>query len=58
MELWTRCKQNSLSLNEWIAKVYNLVEICGYDDSKDRIIRDDLIIGCTNKENKDKILQK
>ena len=58
MELWTRCKQNSLSLNEWITKVYNLVEICGYDDSKDRIMRDDTNEGCTNKGNKDKIIQK
>ena len=32
-ELWTRYKQNSLSLNEWITKVYNLVEICQCGDT-------------------------
>ena len=33
-ELWTRYKQNSLSLNEWITKVYNLAEICQYGDTE------------------------
>ena len=33
IELWTRYKQNSLSLNEWITKVYNLVEICQCGDT-------------------------
>ena len=29
-ELWTRSKQGSESLNEWLTHVHNLVELCDY----------------------------
>ena len=37
--------------------MYNLVELCDYGDSKDRIIRDVLIIGCNSDKAKDKIVR-
>ena len=57
IELWTRSKQGSKTLNEWLTYVYNLVEACNYGDSSDRIIRDVLIIGCESDRAKDKIIQ-
>ena len=57
IELWAQSKQASKTLNEWLTYVYNLVEMCNYDDSKDRIIRDALIIGCNSEKAKDKIVQ-
>ena len=57
IELWSRSKQGSKTLNEWLTYVYNLVELCDYGDSKDRIIRDVLIIGCNSDKAKDKIVQ-
>ena len=58
IELWTRSKQGSKTLNEWLTYVYNLVEACNYGDSTDRIIRDVLIIGCESDRAKDKIIQR
>ena len=59
IELWTRTKQGSKSLNEWLTHVYNLAELCDYPAaSKERIIRDVLIINCSNEKAKDKIIQK
>ena len=52
IELWTQSKQASRTLNEWLTYIYSLVELCDYGDSKDRIIRDALIIECN------KIVQK
>ena len=57
IELWTRSKQGSKTLNEWLTYVYNLVESCDYGDSNERIIRDVLIIGCNSDKAKDKIVQ-
>ena len=58
IELWTRSKQSDKPLNEWLTSIYNLVEVCDYpEDSKDRIIRDALIIGCSSDKAKDKIVQ-
>ena len=57
IELWTRSKQGSRTLNEWLTYVYNLVESCDYGDANDRIIRDVLIIGCNSDKTKDKIIQ-
>ena len=57
IELWSHSKQGSKTLNEWLTYVYNLVELCDYGDSKDRIIRDVLIIGCNFDKAKDKIIQ-
>ena len=37
--------------------MYNLVVLCDYGDSKDRIIRDVLIIGCNSDKQKDKIVR-
>ena len=37
--------------------MYNLVELCDYSDSKNRIIRDVLIIGCNSDKAKDKIVR-
>ena len=56
IELWTRSKQGSKTLNEWLTYVYNLVESCDYGDSNERIIRDVLIIGCNSDKAKDKIV--
>ena len=58
IELWTRSKQGSKTLNEWLTYVYNLVEACNYGDSSDRIIRDVLIIGCESDRAQDKIIQR
>ena len=57
IELWTRSKQGSKTLNEWLTYVYNLVETCDYGDSSERIIRDVLIIGCNSDKAKDKIVR-
>ena len=57
IELWSRSKQGSRTLNEWLTYVYNLVELCNYGASKDRIIRDVLIIGCNSDKAKDKIVR-
>ena len=56
IELWTRSKQGSKTLNEWLTYVYNLVESCDYGDSSE-IIRDVLIIGCNSDKAKDKIVR-
>ena len=59
MELWTDCKQGNTPLSEWITKVYNLVELCEYEEEfKDRVIRDVLIIGCNSAAARDKIVRK
>ena len=56
-ELWTHSKQSDKPLNEWLKSIYNLVEVCDYpEDSKDRIIRDALIIGCSPDKAKHKIV--
>ena len=57
IELWTRSRQGSKTLNEWLTYVYNLVESCDYGDSNDRIISDVLIIGCNSDKAKDKIVR-
>ena len=44
-------------MNEWLTYVYNLVELCNYGDSSERIIRDVLIIGCNSDKAKDKIVR-
>ena len=59
IELWTQSKQGSKSLNEWLTYVHNLAELCDYPAaSKERIIRDVLIINCSNEKAKDKIIRK
>ena len=59
IELWTRSKQGSKSLNEWLTHVHNLAELCDYPAaSKERIIRDVLIINYSNEKAKDKIIRK
>ena len=55
--MWSRSKQGSRTLNEWLTYVYSLVELCDYGASKDRIIRDVLIIGCNFDKAKDKIVR-
>ena len=55
--MWTRSRQGSKTLNEWLTYVYNLVESCDYGDSSERIIRDVLIIGCNSDKAKDKIVR-
>ena len=58
IELWTCSKQSDKPLNKWLTNIYNLVEVCDYpEDSKNRIIRDALIIGCSSDKAKDKIVQ-
>ena len=59
IDLWTNSRQGQTPLSEWITKVYNQVELCHYKaDSKDRIIRDVLIVGCNSTQAKDKIIRK
>ena len=58
IELWTRSKQGDKPLNQWLTRVYNLVNICKYpEDSTDRIIRDVLIAGCNSNHARDKIIR-
>ena len=58
IELWTHSKQSDKPFNEWLTSIYNLVEVCDYpEDSKDRIIRDALIVGCSSDKAKYKIVQ-
>ena len=58
IELWTRSKQGDKPLNQWLTRVYNLVNICKYpEDSTDRIIRDVLIISCNSNHARDKIIR-
>ena len=57
IELWTRSRQGSKTLNEWLTYVYNLVESCDYGNSSERIIRDVFIIGCNSDKAKDKIVR-
>ena len=57
IELWTRSRQGSKTLNEWLTYVYNLVESCDYGNSSEIIIRDVLIIGCNSDKAKDKIVR-
>ena len=47
---------DSRTLNEWITYVHDLVELSDYGDSKDRIIRNVLIICCASDKVKDKIV--
>ena len=62
IELWNKSKQGSASLNEWITRVYNMVDQCKYADDRDnitdRIIRDVLIVRCSSSHAKDKIIRK
>ena len=57
IELWIQAKQGSRTLNEWLIYVYTLVELCDYGNSKDKIIRDVLFIGCNSDKAKDKMVQ-
>ena len=59
MQLWSpKSQQHNLPLNEWITKVHNMVDLCGYPDiAKDRIVRDILISGCNSEKAKDKIIR-
>ena len=58
IELWTRSKQGDKPLNLWLTQIYNLVNICKYpEDSTDRIIRDNLIVGCNSNHARDKIIR-
>ena len=38
--------------------MYNLADACNFKDSRDRIIRDLLIVGCNSTSARDKIVQK
>ena len=53
-----RSKQGSKPLNEWLSYVFNLVEVCGYGDSKKRIIRDILIKGCASDKARESIIRR
>ena len=53
-----RSKQGSKPLNEWLSYVFNLVEVCGYGDSKNRLIRDILIKGCASDKARESIIRK
>ena len=53
-----RSKQGSKPLNNWLSYVYNLVDMCGYGNSKERIIRDILIKGCASDKAREFIIRK
>ena len=53
-----KSRQGNRTLNNWLTYVYNLVEACNYGDSKDRIIRDLLFVGCSSHQAKDSIIRK
>ena len=53
-----KTRQGTRTFTEWLTYVYNLVEACNYGDSKDRIIRDVLFIGCNSTAAKDSIIRK
>ena len=53
-----KARQGTRTFTEWLTYVYNLVEACNYGDSKDRIIRDVLFIGCNSTAAKDSIIRK
>ena len=53
-----KSKQGSRNLNEWLTYVYNLADACNYKDSRDRMIRDLLIVGCNSTSARDKIVRK
>ena len=53
-----KSRQGNRTLNNWLTYVYNLVEICNYGNSKDRIIRDLLFVGCSSHHAKDAIIRK
>ena len=59
MALWsTQAHQGSMPLNDWITKVYNMVEACEYPaDTKNDLIRDVLISGCKSTKAKDKFIR-
>ena len=53
-----KSRQGSRTLNNWLTYMYNLVESCNYGNSKDRIIRDLLFVGCSSQNAKDSIVRK
>ena len=53
-----KSRQGNKTLNNWLTYVYNLVEACNYGDSKERIIRDILFVGCNSQNAKDSIVRK
>ena len=53
-----KSRQGSRTLNNWLTYIYNLVESCDYGNSKDRIIRDMLFIGCASQKAKDSIVRR
>ena len=59
MRPWSKeSHQNQIPLNDWTTKVYNLVEVCKCRvDSKEKIIRNVLVLGCDSAKDKDKFLR-
>ena len=53
-----KTRQGSTNLNDWLTHVYNLADACNFKDSKDRMIRDLLIVGCNSEKARDKIVRK
>ena len=47
-----------MNLNDWLTHMYNLADACNFKDSRDRMIRDLLIVGCNSTSAIDKIVQK
>ena len=58
VELFSK-KQGTTPLNEWITKIYNLVELCEYTpgNEKNRILQDILFLNCESTRAKDKIIR-
>ena len=53
-----KSRQGGRTLNNWLTYMYNLVESCNYGDSKERIIRDILFVGCSSQKAKDSIVRR
>ena len=59
IELWSKSKQNSTPLNEWITKIYTMVHPCDCPaPAKDRIINDVLFLNSRSNSAKDRIIRK
>ena len=54
----SKARQGSRNLNEWLTHMYNLADACNFKDSRDRMIRDLLIVGCNSNSARDKIVRK
>ena len=53
-----RARQESRNLNDWLTYMYNLADACNFKDTRDKMIRDLLIVGCNSTSARGQIFQK